>query len=428
MSLPVMPRLYLSVLGLLAWALCGCGGMSLPDALPSFPEVPVVPPARTALWSGTENGFLLVREESGNLLIMDPRGLQQQALTEDASSRVQYTQPTWSTTGDWIAWVRTVQSASSVQGTLVVAKPTGQVWLQGDLPFPPFYLYWNGDSSRLSFLSNWVEDNRWTLGLNVLTLDAQKDSFEMQLAGTGQPFYYAWSPQGEELLVHHSLTQVYLQQGEEVTGLTSTAARFGAPQWSPGGQFVLYGDMKDGVGALVQDFLDTDQARVLGYFQGKHLGLFLNGAGNFLAVTETPERWSINALGPLYLYDLGNQTVQEVTAEPVIAAFWSPDGNRLLFYEVDRQLEVPTIRLRIWEADTILDLGVMRPPLVFLRRYLPFSDQYALSHRLWSPDSRHIVYVTQESNGHNAVYVQEAAANSEPEFVTYGDLAFWSHQ
>ncbi len=425
MSLYFRARLYLGMLGLMAWMLCGCDSLVLPADVPPFPAMPVVPPAP---WPGTGSGFLLVREESGNLLILDPHGSRRQALTTDASGRVRYTQPTWSTTGQWIAWVRADLSASSLPATLVVAQPTGQVWLQAKMPFPPFYLYWNADSTQLALLSNWVMDERWTLGLNVLSLDAAADTWDLQLTGTGQPFYFAWAPQGEGMLVHHSLTQVLLQQGEQVTGLTGTAARFGAPQWSPAGQFVLYGDTRDEVGVLVQDFLESDREQVLSYFQGKHLGLFLNPGGNLLAVTETPDQWSLNALGPLFLYDLQRQTVQTVTTEPVIAVFWSPDGHRLLFYEADRAATVPTIRLRVWTPETVLDLGTIRPPLAFLQRYLPFADQYALSHRLWSPDSRYIVFATQVPGGRHAIYVQEVAAHAEPEFVLYGDLAFWSHQ
>ncbi len=420
--------LHLVLLGFITWALSGCGISGLPDTLPPRPELPVIPPAEVSPLPGEETGLLLVRDETGNLLLMDQHGLQRQSLTADASARVHYRQPTWSTTGEWIAWVRTEQSSASLQGTLEIARPTGEIWLRGKVPFPPFYLYWNGNSTQLSFLSNWLENNRWTLGLNVLVLDRQEESFTAKLVGTGQPFYYVWGPAGKQLLIHQSLSEVYRQQGEDVFWITDTAARFGAPQWSADGQFVLYGDTQDGVATLLQDYLDTGQVRVLNYFQGKHLALFLNATGNLLAVTETPETWSVNALGPLYLYDLEGRTVQEVTAEPVIAAFWSPNGSRLLFYEVDRQAQVPTIRQRIWEGDAILDLGTIIPPPVFLQRYLPFSDQYALSHRLWSPDSQHIVFTTQEPNGRNAIYVQEVKANSEPEFLTHGDLAFWSHQ
>lgn len=373
---------------------------------------------------------LVVREESGNLAVWEWQAAEpaRHPLTADASASVQYVQPTWAPTGDRIAWVRLERTPTAPRSFLVVADPTGTRLWERETVFPPFYLYWNADGTLLSFLSNWAAGEAMTLGLGMAAVRAPPATAAIRLVGTGQPFYYAWSPAGDALLVHASARNVYVHDAAGVQALTAEAAAFGAPMWSGSGAQHFYAETRDGVATLLRRSATSGETAVVAHYQGVRLGLFLNAGGTRLAVVETPEIFAANAFGPLYVHDLATRTIEPIATEPVLAAHWSPDGQRLLYWEAERQAPFMSAALRVWEAGRVLELGTIRIAPAFFRQYLPFSDQYALSHRVWSPDSQRIAYAVQEAGRRNAIYVQDAAPGAQPEFITYGDLAFWSHQ
>ncbi|MGL4651425.1 MAG: hypothetical protein ACRC1H_18615, partial [Caldilineaceae bacterium] len=65
------------------------------------------------------------------------------------------------------------------------------------------------------------------------------------------------------------------------------------------------------------------------------------------------------------------------------------------------------------------------PTRTFLERYIVFSDQYAQSMRLWSPDSRAFVYPGTDETGRRGIWVQEVDAEA-PRWVAGGVMASWS--
>ena len=75
--------------------------------------------------------------------------------------------------------------------------------------------------------------------------------------------------------------------------------------------------------------------------------------------------------------------MEQITSLPVMAAFWSPDGAKLLFWEVDVEGEIGSFHLRVWDELEIRELTPVTVTPRFFQRYLVFSDQYALSHALW---------------------------------------------
>jgi hypothetical protein len=60
-----------------------------------------------------------------------------------------------------------------------------------------------------------------------------------------------------------------------------------------------------------------------------------------------------------------------------------------------------------------------------VNQLLPYFDQYALSHRLWSPDSASILLPLVDSVGRDQVVVVPADG-SEPRPITGGAKGFWS--
>jgi len=71
-------------------------------------------------------------------------------------------------------------------------------------------------------------------------------------------------------------------------------------------------------------------------------------------------------------------------------------------------------------------LTVFEPTNLFVNQFLPFFDQYALSHRVWSPDSQALV-LPMKHEGDNFILVVPADGG-EPAVIAHGVAAFWSQQ
>lgn len=58
---------------------------------------------------------------------------------------------------------------------------------------------------------------------------------------------------------------------------------------------------------------------------------------------------------------------------------------------------------------------------------LSYFDQFGQSHRLWSPDSRYIVYGDSSSGGISSVKVLDTLADSPVPFtLSEGEIGIWS--
>jgi hypothetical protein len=99
--------------------------------------------------------------------------------------------------------------------------------------------------------------------------------------------------------------------------------------------------------------------------------------------------------------------------------------------------EERVLRLNLWCVD--LDSGDHRlvstfePVDMFVNQFLPFFDQYALSHRIWSPDSTSIVLpmVLQAEDGEERpriCVVPMLPRGGRPRPLVDGMMAFWSQQ
>ncbi len=62
----------------------------------------------------------------------------------------------------------------------------------------------------------------------------------------------------------------------------------------------------------------------------------------------------------------------------------------------------------------------------FVNELLPYFDQYALSHSLWSPDSRAILLPLVSAAGRDQLVVVPADG-SDARAIADGDSGFWSH-
>ena len=163
-------------------------------------------------------------------------------------------------------------------------------------------------------------------------------------------------------------------------------------------------------------------------------------------------------IGPLRLIDAASGVVRTVLADSVAAFFWSPDGATLAALQIAQPGDdnvadgggvilarasgtgtsrtppvgaaaaVPGVPLRL--VFVTVGSGVIRSQKTvqvsdaFVQQLLPYFDQYALSHHLWSPDGASIVLPLVGADG--VVHLSSIRADgTETRAVTVGISAFW---
>jgi TolB protein len=67
---------------------------------------------------------------------------------------------------------------------------------------------------------------------------------------------------------------------------------------------------------------------------------------------------------------------------------------------------------------------VVSPGARFVDQLLTYFDQYALSHRIWAPDSASVLLPETEPDGTTHVTVR--FVDGRPPVAIDGDIAFWS--
>jgi len=116
---------------------------------------------------------------------------------------------------------------------------------------------------------------------------------------------------------------------------------------------------------------------------------------------------------------------------PVIAFYWSPDGQNLAFLTLDTVNGRIGLRWNIWDGRATRQYAGFFPSQELLENYIPFFDQYAQSHRIWSPQSDAIVFAGTLENGNSGVWVQPTGASGDQEAeppvnIGAGVIATWS--
>jgi TolB protein len=370
---------------------------------------------------------LLVEGDDGNLFTIDPTGAARFDLTTDASRSRSYTQATWSSSGERIGWTLVEQSGGTLESALLTSRADGSERTQVETRFAPFYLFWSPDDSKLAYLSNWIDEKGPTIALQIA--DIAEPTTAAALVGTGQPFYFSWSPTGEQMLTHvanQSVALLTLADGESKI-LTEVAANFAAPQWSAAGNQLLFVMNEESSSQLVvTDASGVNEQLVTTLGRNDSISFGLNSTGTQLAYIETSQAIGFNAFGPLFLYDLAQEEFTQLSDGPVLAFFWSPDGQSLFFLSAEPDPDRPLLRVNVWNGEDVQSYARFVPNATFLSNYLRFADQYMQSMRFWSPDSQSIVYVGEGENGKQGVWVQSVQGNEAAQLVAAGNFATWS--
>ena len=293
----------------------------------------------------------------------------------------------------------------------------------------PHYSMWSPDGQHVAFLA---------MGESGLSLYVVRGSGqgEVQFIAAGAPLYLAWSRDSKSLLVHWSsgLFRVDMDATERQLNLEADSPNYRAPAWSPSSDSTAFLVSERGRETLYVARSDGSQRRALGLIEG--FGAFLWAPqGNRLAVGQSLDS-DEPLLQDIQVIDVESGTAQTLVQRPVLAFFWSPDGSKIAYVAVNDSQ--PPFQWRVVDLDTGQDTKVADfHPSSDQLMLLAFFDQYAPSHQVWSPDSRHLVFAGLladgaseggEENPVSGVFVLDAEGDAPPQVVALGLLATWSAQ
>lgn len=347
----------------------------------------------------------------------------------------------------------------------------------------PIYVFWSPDGRHLSFITN--RPNEQSLGLHVASVtDAMSYPFgqaSSRLVATGRPCFWDWSTDGKRILLH---TGTASEEGSQLKFIdpfnpasgNANIARpglFQAPGIARSGRFWAFGQVsRAGELQLVVDGRGVSN-RLLVPHHGVAAMSWSPTHDQLAYISPTePVRTSY---GPLRVLDATTGKVTLLTDDIVLAFFWSPDGRRIAYFtlahiaehvrnsilpnadaaardggfrngaeiepeqeeaaESDEGAEARAPWFNLWVVDIEQDehrlITTFEPVEAFVNYFLPFFDQYALSHRIWSPDGDAVVLPMakrdEEGGKRTFIYVVPTLRRGgPPRPIAEGDMAFWS--
>lgn len=386
-----------------------------------------------------------------NVYVLDGASGLEEMLTHDAGAQgdeVQlYQWPTWSTDGR-LAYFRTRASTQGqiFQTDIFSRSPgdeSGRLIFEGER-YGFNYAYWSPhdcadqtDCRDLAVLFG---------GASGLFVELVRDSAEPSstTVGSGAPFYFSWSPDGTRMFIqrNQALLDIYqVDGGEIINSLPEPVGAFLSPGWSPVDDRLLYGIRTESGNSTNLVIRDGDTVTALEEDLAGGVSFAWSPDASAVAYTESE--------GALIVRDAANGDVlAQTAASGVIAFFWAPDSRKIALVTVSTlptgsfEAGIPRTGIAaqtdpsfalLWSV-LDLDTGETRqytrfvPSREMIYMLLYFS-QFAQSHRVWSPDSRHLIYGEVTQDNQFAVTIMDVLADTVlPYTVADGFLGVWSFE
>lgn len=391
---------------------------------------------------------LAVVDAAGTLTWMDRLG---GSPTSYAEPGVVFQFPAWSPDGTRIAAVGTGPGGGGVYVVRARAPSdpaAAPIRIYESVDRAPFYLYWTPDGRQVSFLTTEPEG----LALRIAPADGSGSAY---VARDGAPMY--WSFIGPDVMLVHSGTtgpDAFLGEigldGSPFAGTDRAAGIFRAPAASADGRHRAYlASGSDSVGEVVRESRDgTGTTRIRVFGSGAVAFSPTDGTLAFVAPDRPTSTAPPLPVGPLRLLDPGAAEPRTLLGGSVVGFFWSPNGREIATLSIvgsdDNVTEARHGDITLARATTEAAAGLslrltfvtvangairseraIRLSDLFISQVLPFFDQYALSHRFWSPDGASIVLPLVGARDVTELVVIPADG-AEPRTVAVAEMGFWS--
>ena len=330
-------------------------------------------------------------------------------LTTDGSVERAYQWPTWSRDGRLAFFCCDLATTANLRTGVFISSdgiaPARRV--VESIAQPIIYANWSpaacspdGACRDLSILVNDLRSNRLRV---ELVRDDGAQAAVSQVA-VGSPFYTTFSPNGLSILMHRNniLLEVYdiaNNNSSMIEGRSS--GTFQTAAWSPVDDRLLYG------------IPGSDRTTNLVVNQNGSVETLATGLNGAVAFTWSPDGTLIayrtrtqRGLDPVVVVNARTGRVVSSGGQDVFAFWWSPDSSKLAFLSIVRPGDAamlsrepvqnaPEARVRwvVMDANTgELTSFVPFNPNYELAYFANYFDQFAVSHAIWSPDSRYLVY------------------------------------
>ncbi len=380
-----------------------------------------------------------------NLYMLDPQSGQQTALTDDAKVSTSaihiYESPVWSDGGELAYFGTSADSSGVTTEVLISADGSAPATSAATLPdLSITYASWSphdcGESCRdLAVLLSAAS------AFKVDIVRVQGSDTSVSETGSGAPFYFSWSPDGRQMLWQRDSTRLEIfdvaQQRIAQTLPQFPGAMF-APAWSPVDDRLLFATQNGDTSDLVIS-------------AGGDLQTLAADQVNPLLFAWSPDGSQIGYIdrhGPLVVVDAASGAVVAQSLDANVQAFfWSPDSQHIAYVTSgitptgSFNASAPSaikIAAPLPQNSTALTWSVIDVADGAVRRYgsfvptheetymLSFFDQFGQSHRVWSPDSRYLVYGERAGNRSVISLLDTAQEVAVPLLLTDGVVGVWS--